>query len=716
VKTTIRGKSFGFVPTTIGIEGDENICMWYLPTVKSFAADFIKECRKAGLNQNRRTFTFGGPFARAYLIYHYGLLKIRITSIDEHAKKEKKKEEEFCNLIVLCGDEEVGYNVAVFSEGGGNSYLRFATMSDVMAMFPVAEHQQAHKYRYSYVSDVGDAVATEAEPIIQAYSKNGAVGQGYNIFSTPPSDPETPGPRCLPTGFELGSPYDSTLFTPLAPARTCGSPSNDIAQSLVRFGYTGVQTRWDMLYAPRVFVLNQVGGRTEMFDKRDVVLSVEGAASITGINTHAWVMRDEFTFSHIKNKSLYVVSFARHGRHYKDRNPFFDPTSYYEFYGQYAGLFMIQKAASPAGPLLVLNDAADGVVSRIWELTESFLQTFPDYLGCGPARFIPELDSDFFREVDAANTAYKSNLISEEVARSYYACTFPNILAVNVTHRAPMTESADEFKGLPVTGMWTGDSNLSGHRASSSCGKNIAQSILLNGILFDVYFSTFLEGTYTYSASTGHWGAVESRQIYIGAAKKTAGGAESKFNVLENLKVAFSEFRRFDLEAERIPPLGPHPCAGAVMFYPFQKGQNYFADELDCFNQINEYRVAMGAPKLKWDGNLNTPAATHADDMILFGPVGGHEGSDYSQSAHRLMASGVTGWCKKISTYGEIIAINCNTAAQAIVVWKASLMGHHEALYTKRHIACGIAVRSSAATGKIWVVTLAGDHTFDIIP
>lgn len=704
-------EKIGFSPTRITMKGSEEIGRWYLPVVKSYVKDLIKATEKAGLKQQAGTFTFYDPPATVRVVYHYGAVEVIIDAEPPARPKPKKKiDEPVGNLLVLCGDEDIGYNVAVFSEGGGNTYFRFNTMSDVMAAFPVAEHHQAHRYRYSYVSDTAHGVATEGEPIIAAYCLNGSKTGGYSVHAVPHLTTDIAGPRCLPANFTLETPYDSSILTPLVPATRCNALSGDTKATLEQFDHFGLNVSWEMQYTARMFILSQQSTTTTMFDKRDVVLCVDGSASITGINTHAWVLKDEFDLESIKNKSLYFVSAARHALYDHDYNPFFSLQGA-SFYGNYTGLFCIQKADSPAGPLLVLND--DGIVERVWALADSFFEIMPNYLSCGAdEKFIPEFDNPFFEEVDLANTAYKTATLSDEDARSYYSFSFPNIIAAGVTHIAPMTEAPDAFLGLPVTGMFTEVTGSSGHRPSATCGKNIASSIILNGQRLDVYFSTFLEATYTYANS--RWDPVESQQVFMGAAKKQAGTEMIKFELLQNLRDAFAQFRAFDLAEARVPELGPHPVAGAAMFYPFEKGNNFFSDELDCFNQINEYRVEQAAPKLKWDGTLTTAAATHAQDLIDT-MASGHQGSDNSQSWHRIMASGVTGWCKQVSTYGEIVALNCDTAAEAIVAWKLSTMGHHEALYSKRHIACGIAVRNSEATGKVWVVTFAGDYTLDTI-
>lgn len=274
-----------------------------------------------------------------------------------------------------------------------------------------------------------------------------------------------------------------------------------------------------------------------------------------------------------------------------------------------------------------------------------------------------------------------------------------------------MTEAPDAFFGLPVTGMFAEVTGSGGHRPNATCAKNIAQSVVIDGVLIDIYFSTFMEATYVYSTQNSRWDPTESQQVFMGAAKQN--GVE--LDVLQQIKTAFTQFRAADLAASRVPTLGPHPCAGAAMLYPFNPGgENFFAMELECFNLINEYRVTMGAPKLKWDGTLTTAAAMHAQDLATTLAVG-HEGSDGAQSWHRIMASGVTGWCKQVSTYAEIIAIGQETAAEAIASWKLSTQGHHEALYTKRHIACGIATSVDTVGNKVWVVTFAGDYTLDKI-
>lgn len=59
--------------------------------------------------------------------------------------------------------------------------------------------------------------------------------------------------------------------------------------------------------------------------------------------------------------------------------------------------------------------------------------------------------------------------------------------------------------------------------------------------------------------------------------------------------------------------------------------------------------------------------------------------------------------------------MDSQTAAEAIVTWKLSQQGHHEALYSKRHIACGIATSVDTVGNRIWVVTFAGDYTLDTI-
>ena len=273
-----------------------------------------------------------------------------------------------------------------------------------------------------------------------------------------------------------------------------------------------------------------------------------------------------------------------------------------------------------------------------------------------------------------------------------------------------MTEAPDAFLGLPVTGMFAEVTGSGGHRPNATCAKNIAQSIIYRGLALDIYFSTFMEATYTYSTQTSRWDPVESQQVFMGAAKRNGGD----FSILAQLKTAFTQFRAMDLAEVRVTELGPHPCAGAAMFYPTERGQNFFSDALDCFNLINEYRVTMGAPKLKWDGTLTTAAATHARDIATSLAVG-HGGSDGAQSWHRIMACGVSGWCQQVSTYGEIIEIGSDDAAGAIITWKLSQQGHHEALYTKRHIACGIATAVDTVGNKVWVVTFAGDYTLDTI-
>lgn len=714
MKTRIQDK-VGFVPTRYDLDGDDTVCKWYLPVVKSVAKNFIQRTEKARLNQNAFSFTFDDPYAEVVLKYHYGRVEVFMTTVPKEARKPpKKKEEGPERFVLLCGDEDVGYNVAIFSLNGGVSLFRFETMTQVMATFPVAKHDQAHRYRYSYVSDTHLGAATEGEPIIEAFCANGTKGATYSVHAVPPTNPAVAGIRCLPTEFALEAPFDSEDFPTLVQATRCNSLSSDTMFTLESFDYHTVQIGWEMQYTPRVFVLDQtppppeVNAGTTMFDKRDVVLSVDGAASITGINTHAWVLKGETALNVIKNKSLYAVSAARYGK-FKFANNMFYNTEDAVYYGNYIGLFVIQKAETPAGPLLVLND--DGVVERVWELTESFLGVTEDYLGCGEdERFIPDFDNEFFEEVDLANAAYIAQTLPDIEARSYYSFSFPNITFPGVTHIAPMTEAPDAFLGLPVTGMFSEVTGSGGHRPNATCAKNIAQSIIYNGYVLDVYFSTFLEGTYTYSTQTSRWSPVESQQIFMGAAKRNG----SDFNILQQMKTAFEQFRNADLTDSRVPALGPHPCAGAAMLYVTERGSNFFADELDCFNQINEYRVTMGAPKLKWDGTLTTAAATHAQDIAETLAVD-HQGSDGAQSWHRIMASGVTGWCEQISAYGEIIALNCDTAAEAIATWKLSQQGHHEALYTKRHIACGIAVRVDTIGQKLWVVTFAGDYTLDTI-
>ena len=708
-------EKIGFSPTRIVMKGSEEIGRWYLPVVKSYVKDLIKATEKAGLKQQAGTFTFYDPPATVRVVYHYGTVEVVIDAEPPVKPKPKKKiDEPVGNLLLLCGDEDVGYNVAIFSEGGRNTYLRFNTMSDIMAAFPVAPYEQAHKHRYSYVSDTSNGVATECEPISDAFILIGGPDSGkYGVFAVPHISEDLPGERCLPPNFEVESPYDSTLLPALVQATRCNVPTSDTKQTLEQFDHYGIEVGWEMQYTPRMFILEQFSQRTRMFDKREVVLCVDGGASVTGINTHAWVPMGSFDIEVRKNKNLYGISFARYADYDKDYNPYYSIEES-SVYGQYAGLLAIQKSETPAGPLLVLND--DNLVDLIWELTDSFFIITEDYLGCGsPERFLPDFENDFFEEVDLANTAYKNGGLSDEDARSYYAFTFPNIIAANVTHRCPMTEAPPQFLGLPVTGMFAEVDGENGHRPNTTCGKNIAMSILLDGRRLDVYFSTFLEATYLYSTETLNWAPVESRQVFMGAAKKVINSSLSSFSILRNLKDAFTFFREKDLEYDRVLPLGPHPCAGAAMFYPFEKGNNFFSDELDCFNQINEYRVIKGSPKLKWDGTLTTAAATHAQDLVST-MASGHEGSDNSQSWHRIMASGVTGWCKLVSAYGEIVALNCDNALEAIQAWKLSVAGHHQALYSKRHIACGIAVRNSEATGKVWVVTFAGDYTLDTIP
>lgn len=713
---SIRDK-IGFTPMGIVMKGDERICNWYLPVVKSCAKDFIKACEKDRLKQNQRTLTFQGPYARARMVYYYNRLDIVLTSIpDEPVAKKEEKGPKVENLLLLCGDEDVGYNVATFSESSdGVNLFRFNTMSEVMGSFPVLEHQQAHRYRYTYVSDTHLGAVTEGEPIISAYVENAVKGGQYGVFAVPPTNAAIAGERCLPPNFLLETPFNSGAFDTLVPATRCNTPSSGLMNTLETFGYYNIQIGWEMQYTPRVFILAQtppppeIDAGTTMFDKRDVVLSVDGAASITGINTHAWVLSGSSAINTIKNKSIYAVSAARHGK-FKFSNNMFYTTEEATYYGQYMGLFVVQKADTPAGPLLILDD--DNLVERVWTLVESFFGFTPNYLGCQDAeRFIPTFDNDFFDEVDAANTAYKQATITDEVARSYYSFSFPNIVFPGITHVCPMTEAPDVFVGLPVTGMFAEVTGSGGHRPNATCAKNIAQSIIVDGIQLDIYFSTFMEATYTYSSQNSRWDPVESRQVFMGAAKR---GGE-KFDILQQIKTAFAQFRAADLLASRVPLLGPHPCAGAAMLYPFRQGvPNFLALELDCFNLINEYRVIRGAPKLKWDGTLTTAAATHAQDIATTLAVG-HEGSDGAQSWNRIMASGVSGWCEQISTYGEIIAIGQETAAEAIASWKLSTQGHHEALYTKRHVACGIATSVDTVGNKVWVVTFAGDYTLDTI-
>lgn len=711
---SIRDK-IGFTPTRFDLDGDDQVCKWYLPVAKSAAKDFIKRTEGAGLKQCGFTLTFYNPYAQVRFRYYYGRLEVLITTVPEGMPKPiRKKVEEGVQFVLLCGDEEVGYNVATFSAGGGITLLRFETMSQIMASFPVTRHDQAHRYRYSYVSDTHLGAVTEGEPIISAYVENAAKGGQYGVFAVPPTNAAIAGERCLPPNFLLETPFNSGAFDTLVPATRCNTPSSDLMNTLETFGYYNIQIGWEMQYTPRVFILAQtppppeIDAGTTMFDKRDVVLSVDGAASITGINTHAWVLKGSSAINTIKNKSIYAVSAARHGK-FKFSNNMFYTTEEATYYGQYMGLFVVQKADTPAGPLLILND--DNLVERVWTLVESFFGFTPNYLGCQDAeRFIPTFDNDFFDEVDAANTAYKQTTITDEVARSYYSFSFPNIVFPGITHVCPMTEAPDVFVGLPVTGMFAEVTGSGGHRPNATCAKNIAQSIIVDGIQLDIYFSTFMEATYTYSSQNSRWDPVESRQVFMGAAKR---GGE-KFDILQQIKTAFAQFRAADLLASRVPLLGPHPCAGAAMLYPTKRGENFFSEALDCFNLINEYRVTRGAPKLKWDGTLTTAAATHAQDIATTLAVD-HEGSDGAQSWNRIMASGVSGWCEQVSTYGEIIAIGQETAAEAIASWKLSTQGHHEALYTKRHIACGIATSVDTVGNKVWVVTFAGDYTLDTI-
>ena len=152
------------------------------------------------------------------------------------------------------------------------------------------------------------------------------------------------------------------------------------------------------------------------------------------------------------------------------------------------------------------------------------------------------------------------------------------------------------------------------------------------------------------------------------------------------------------------------------MFYFFDKNKsNYFQDELNCFNEINNYRKQMGVDKLKWDITLTSAARIHLDDMIRNSFVA-HEGSDGAQSWNRIAASGISGQASRVSVYSEIIALNAETAIDAVNIWKASVAGHHEALYTKKHISAGFAVGRNLLNEKIWIVNFAGDDTLDIIP
>ena len=100
---------------------------------------------------------------------------------------------------------------------------------------------------------------------------------------------------------------------------------------------------------------------------------------------------------------------------------------------------------------------------------------------------------------------------------------------------------------------------------------------------------------------------------------------------------------------------------------------------------------------------------------LCTGAANAHVGSDGKNSDSRIMACGCAGWASKVSYISEIIAWGAPDGTAAVEIWKLSTDGHHEALYTKRHIAIGVAVGVGPGNQKIWVVTFAGDYTLDSI-
>ena len=728
----------------IDIKGDKEIGVWYLPVVKAKATDFVARVERAKLKQCRTAIKFDDPPAIAFIQYHFGSVNVQIiTPEPTHSIVPGKIVYEKHDMVLVCGDEEIGYVVSVMSLNTSEiRLLRFATMRDVMKRFPVAQHEELHKFRYSFSAENG-AMVTEAEPILDGFltTEPETYGEGIHLLAEYDRT-DIPATRCAPPGFEFNSKLDpdddeySFAGIPYGGMGISCLTQTPVSSTVLGSIFGGIQLTSTMEYVPRIWIVAEAP--LHQFDhpgrfahqKMDVSLFVNGASSLTGINSQAWVLPGGTSLeSAISTSAMFIYS-AVYANMDTTMNPFYDQATYINLREQTGPMFLIgaksvYRTQSPAGPLVILND--DELLSEVWDricwqFNDDLGWTVPvptDYPGGVYPWNVPFMASSLdpiYVDLKTKCDDYKQGTLDEQLAREYYSCDPTSFFFEQIDAIAPMTQTVEEFLYFPVTGLFIEENAGLSHRPCMTCAKNIPISINLNGTEYNIYVSVFLEAKYVYNENDLRYYPENPRVVGMGACTTGhTGSCNPDVTIPKKIMSALVKTRNYDLLNARIQALDPYPCAGSTMFYFYDTSDtNYFENELVCFEAINSYRATKSVPKLKWDITLTTAARLHLNDLCTGAPLG-HTGSDGKDSNSRIMACGCAGWSSKVSYISEIIAIGPEDGIAAVEAWKLSTAGHHEALYTKRHIAVGLAVGIGPGDQKIWVVTFAGDFTLDDI-
>ena len=736
----------------IDIKGDKKVGGWYLPVVKSKAADFVARIERAKLKQCRTAFTFTDPPAVAFVQYYFGQVNVQIISPEPNPPiPQIKTVHHSHDMVLVCGDEDIGYVVARMSlESDDVSLFQFQTMNEVMKKFPVANYEELHKFRYSFSTENGASV-TGTEMIVDGFetSEPEVYDPGIHIL-VEYDRTDTSATRCAPPGFTVNSKLDPDSWSYSWADIPCGGTglsclvTTPVTDTVLGSVYGGLQLTSKMEYVPRMIVIcpgdnssyslvhGWLPGRHAL-QKIDVSAFVNGMSSLTGLNAQAWVLRSENSLKSAINTGAVFAYTAAYADMETTKNPFYDQRTYLDIYNStgptYAlGAKSVFRSTSPAGPLRLLND--DDMLTVVWDRiywqfndepgwTVPVPPSYPGYPTVYPwnVPFMAPSTDPIYVDLQLKCVEYKAGSLYDLLAREYYSCDTTSIVFGKLESYAPMTQTVDEFQHYPATGELI-ENSVSGlsHRPCMTCAKNIPLSISLNGTEYNIYVSAFLEATYTYNETDSRYYPSDPRLVCYGACTSgQPGSCNPDYKIPKKIMKAFTAIRNHDLLNNRVQALDPYPCAGATMFYFFDtSGPNYFSDELDCFHAINAYRVQRSVPKVKWDITLTTASRLHLNDLCT-GGGNAHVGSDGKNSDSRIMACGCAGWASKVSYISEIIAWGQENGTAAVETWKLSVQGHHEALYTKRHIAVGIAVGVGPGDQKIWVVTFAGDYTLDSI-